>query len=135
MPKGEDWSDSDEDVLSEIETSVQLGLPDGPIHESNDIVDAVVSRIGGHPVRDILRRCDHVPALNTVPLPSSCIRLSLPKSRLLIARNAAVVSHRWSCWYRCGVRWKGVPMTECFTSGVALGAGARRSPAGVSMPR
>lgn len=63
MPIDEDWSDSDEEVLSDAETSVQLGLPDGPI-ESSDMFDAAVSRIGGHPVRDIFRRRDVVPVLN-----------------------------------------------------------------------
>ncbi|KAJ7601089.1 programmed cell death protein 2 [Mycena floridula] len=45
----EDWSDSDEEVLSEIETSVLLGVPDGPIDKETDVSDAAVSRIGGHP--------------------------------------------------------------------------------------
>jgi hypothetical protein len=44
-----DWSDSDDDVLSEVETSVLLGVPDGAI-DTADINDAAVSRIGGHPV-------------------------------------------------------------------------------------
>ncbi|TCD68407.1 hypothetical protein EIP91_010808 [Steccherinum ochraceum] len=49
MPAEDDWSDSDEEVLSDAETSVQLGLPDGHLESSNDILDAAVSRIGGHP--------------------------------------------------------------------------------------
>lgn len=57
MAPEDDWSDSDEDVLSDTETSVQLGVPDGPIESSSDILDAAVSRIGGHPVRDIFRPC------------------------------------------------------------------------------
>lgn len=48
-PKDDDeWSDSDDDVLSEMETSVLLGVPDGVI-DGVDINDAAVSRIGGHP--------------------------------------------------------------------------------------
>lgn len=47
----EDWSDSDEDAGSEVETSVLLGVPDGPIEAESDLTDAAVSRIGGHPVR------------------------------------------------------------------------------------
>ena len=43
-----DWSD---DEQSEIETSVLLGYPDGVISKQEDIDDAAVSRIGGHPVR------------------------------------------------------------------------------------
>lgn len=50
----DDWSDSDDEVLSEVETSVLLGIPDGPISVLADVVDAAVSRIGGHPVRYIL---------------------------------------------------------------------------------
>ncbi|KAJ7224488.1 programmed cell death protein 2 [Mycena pura] len=45
----EDWSDSDEEVLSEVETSVFLGTPDGPITAVCDLTDAAVSRIGGFP--------------------------------------------------------------------------------------
>ncbi|KAH8093728.1 programmed cell death protein 2 [Cristinia sonorae] len=45
----DDWSDSDDDLLSDTETSVQLGLPDGHIESDSDIFDAAVSRIGGHP--------------------------------------------------------------------------------------
>jgi pre-rRNA-processing protein TSR4 len=53
-PKNDDqWSDSDDDVVSEVETSVLLGIPDGAI-DAADINDAAVSRIGGHPVRYIL---------------------------------------------------------------------------------
>ncbi|KAI0272649.1 programmed cell death protein 2 [Gloeopeniophorella convolvens] len=45
----EDWSDSDDDNVSEVETSVLLGVPDGAIESSPDLKDAAVSRIGGHP--------------------------------------------------------------------------------------
>lgn len=47
----EDWSDSDESI-SEVETSVLLGVPDGIVEEDNDLKDAAVSRIGGYPVRE-----------------------------------------------------------------------------------
>jgi len=47
------WSDSDDEVLSDLETSVLLGVPDGFIETIADINDAAVSRIGGHPVRSI----------------------------------------------------------------------------------
>ena len=46
----DDWSDSDDEDLSDIETNVQLGLPDGPLESPEDLLDARVSRIGGHPV-------------------------------------------------------------------------------------
>lgn len=49
----DDWSDSDDDAMSEVETSVLLGVPDGSIDDTADIQDAAVSRIGGLPVRDI----------------------------------------------------------------------------------
>ena len=47
----EDWSDSDEEPPVGVETSVLLGIPDGPVTSPEDIRDAAVSRIGGHPVR------------------------------------------------------------------------------------
>ena len=48
-----EWSDSDEeyDPSGDIETSVQLGIPDGSITAEEDLKDPRVSRIGGHPVR------------------------------------------------------------------------------------
>ena len=55
MPSvNDDWSDSDDEVQSEVETSVLLGVPDGLV-ESSDIKDAAVSRIGGYPVGHFLR--------------------------------------------------------------------------------
>ncbi|KAJ7623431.1 programmed cell death protein 2 [Roridomyces roridus] len=45
----DDWSDEDEDALSEVETSVLLGTPDGTITAASDLADAAVSRIGGLP--------------------------------------------------------------------------------------
>ncbi|KAF8998586.1 programmed cell death protein 2 [Cyathus striatus] len=48
-PVDDDWSDSDDELLSEVETSVLLGVPDGPIESSDDLYDAAVSRIGGLP--------------------------------------------------------------------------------------
>lgn len=48
----DEWSDSDDEYGSsgDIETNVQLGLPDGPITAEEDLKDPRVSRIGGHPV-------------------------------------------------------------------------------------
>ncbi|KAF5383784.1 hypothetical protein D9615_003710 [Tricholomella constricta] len=48
-PRDDDWSDSDDEVLSEVDTSVLLGVPDGVVQSITDITDAAVSRIGGHP--------------------------------------------------------------------------------------
>jgi len=48
----DEWSDSDEeyDSSGDVETNVQLGIPDGPIATEQDLKDPRVSRIGGHPV-------------------------------------------------------------------------------------
>ncbi|KAI9511530.1 programmed cell death protein 2 [Russula earlei] len=46
----QDWSDEDEDNnITQIETSVFLGIPDGPVESASDLNDAAVSRIGGLP--------------------------------------------------------------------------------------
>ncbi|KAI5995699.1 programmed cell death protein 2 [Pisolithus albus] len=45
----EDWSDSDDEALSSVETDVLLGVPDGRVESDNDLRDAAVSRIGGLP--------------------------------------------------------------------------------------
>jgi len=46
----QDWSDEDEDGdVARIETSVHLGIPDGPVDSASDLKDAAVSRIGGQP--------------------------------------------------------------------------------------
>lgn len=50
-PQEDDWSDSDQEELSDVETSVLLGVPDGSIDIETDLIDAAVSRIGGLPVR------------------------------------------------------------------------------------
>lgn len=47
----DDLSDSDEEVMPELETSVWLGFPDEAIEDVAETKDAAVSRIGGHPVR------------------------------------------------------------------------------------
>lgn len=52
MPhRDDDWSDSDDEDLAQVETSVLLGVPDGVVETITDISDAAVSRVGGHPVR------------------------------------------------------------------------------------
>ena len=53
----DDWSESDEDDLPDLETSVLLGIPDGAIVKPEDIDDAAVSRLGGYPVRVHTPRC------------------------------------------------------------------------------
>jgi len=43
------WSDEDDDDATQIETSIHLGVPDGPVESASDLNDAAVSRIGGLP--------------------------------------------------------------------------------------
>ena len=45
------WSDSDDELEADVETSVDLGVPDGPVDDPAVLLDPTVSRIGGHPVR------------------------------------------------------------------------------------
>ncbi|KAF8159766.1 programmed cell death protein 2 [Crassisporium funariophilum] len=45
----DDWSDSDDEGIGEVETSVLLGVPDGLVDVDTDVLDAAVSRIGGFP--------------------------------------------------------------------------------------
>lgn len=45
------WSDDDDDLGPDLLTAVQLGIPDGSIHDTADLSDPSVSRLGGHPVR------------------------------------------------------------------------------------
>jgi pre-rRNA-processing protein TSR4 len=47
----DDWSDSDDEIGTGMETDVLLGVPDGRMETESDIKDAAVSRIGGLPVR------------------------------------------------------------------------------------
>lgn len=69
----DDWSDEDEDEVSDVETSVQLGIPDGPLDSAADRVDAAVSRIGGLPVRYILFPI-HVPSSSLNAILSTFLR-------------------------------------------------------------
>ncbi|KAJ6504843.1 programmed cell death protein 2 [Mycena vitilis] len=71
----EDWSDSDEEVVAEVETSVLLGTPDGTITAATDLADAAVSRIGGHPA--------FLPA-NEPPFSSSCCETCSKPMELLV---------------------------------------------------
>ncbi|KAI0349665.1 hypothetical protein OH77DRAFT_1431882 [Trametes cingulata] len=43
------WSDSDDELDADLETAVDLGVPDGPVDDPAALLDATVSRIGGHP--------------------------------------------------------------------------------------
>ncbi|KAJ2975844.1 hypothetical protein NUW54_g11665 [Trametes sanguinea] len=68
------WSDSDDELEADVETSVDLGVPDGPVDDPAVLLDPTVSRIGGHPVR--------------CPFASSC------SFRILIFEFHRVFSHR-----------------------------------------
>ena len=73
----EEWSDSDDEEIamgSDAETSVQLGIPDGPLDSASDILDAAVSRIGGHPVRYIPRLCVRCRSLISNTILRACHR-------------------------------------------------------------
>ena len=50
MAPRDDWDSDDEDT-GDVETDVLLGVPDGSISSTADLVDPAVSRIGGSPVR------------------------------------------------------------------------------------
>ncbi|KAJ7460580.1 programmed cell death protein 2 [Mycena latifolia] len=71
----DDWSDSDEEAVSEVETSVLLGTPDGAITATADLADAAVSRIGGHPA--------FLPS-NEPPFSSSCCKTCSRPMELLV---------------------------------------------------
>ena len=70
------WSDSDDEMEADVETAVQLGIPDGPLLSSADILDPAVSRIGGHPVRcpfaSLCTSCIDIP-IHPCRLPSTGI--------------------------------------------------------------
>lgn len=73
MPNADDdWSDSDDDIGSDVETSVLLGVSDGAIEAPGDILDAAVSRLGGHPVRCL---CIHVLLYIQIDLLHALVRL------------------------------------------------------------
>ncbi|KAJ6591843.1 programmed cell death protein 2 [Mycena vulgaris] len=71
----DDWSDSDEEAVSEVETSVLLGTPDGAITTAADLADAAVSRVGGHPA--------FLPS-NEPPFESSCCKICSRPMELLV---------------------------------------------------
>ncbi|SRR6266550_3715152 len=109
-----DWSDSDDEGPSGIETSVLLGVPDGPIDVPSDLSDVAVSRIGGHPVRYVLMRvCISINFQTRL----SCHLLNLP-SQCPIAKY---VITPWNSLFRCGAPLRIVQWTERCMSGAVLG--------------
>ncbi|KAI6023748.1 programmed cell death protein 2 [Pisolithus microcarpus] len=89
----EDWSDSDDEALSGVETDVLLGVPDGRVESDKDLRDAAVSRIGGLPVRVCSCPCTNMPSIHLYfallpsrepPFPSSqCKNCSSPMELLV----------------------------------------------------
>jgi hypothetical protein len=123
-PREDDWSDSDDEALSDVETSVLLGVPDGLV-EATDANDAAVSRIGGHPVRFISHMYYHTEYLDLYP------RLfSLRVNPLSLRPNAKYVQTRPSSWSKCGAHSRTAPWTVLSTSSVAQGGRVRESKAG-----
>jgi pre-rRNA-processing protein TSR4 len=129
----QDWSDEDEGDVTQIETSVLLGVPDGPVESASDLKDVAVSRIGGLPVRPIpIQTCtsillsiydSHSQALLSpkVPFHSSCCQHCKNPMELLVQLWAPFEDspydravYVWGC-ARSGCQKKGgryVPYTE-----------------------
>jgi len=97
----DEWSDSDEEYGSsgDIETNVQLGIPDGSITVEEDLKDPRVSRIGGHPVRFV--HSSSYEFFSSLYI----IRFSLcPLPPMYPFRNAKIVQTPCSSSPRSGVR-------------------------------
>ena len=105
----DEWSDSDEeyDSSGDVETSVQLGIPDGSITADEDLKDPRVSRIGGHPVRFVYSLSYGF--LHSL-CPASVFRFSLyPLPPMYPFHNAKIARTPCNSSPRSGVRSKIVP--------------------------
>ena len=122
----DEWSDSDEeyDPSGDVETNIQLGIPDGSITAEEDLKDPRVSRIGGHPVRLV-----HSPSYR---FPNSLyfvldIRFSLyPLPPMYPFRNAKIVRTPCNSSPRSGVQSKVVLWTARCISGLVPTESARK---------
>src|SRR5882757_7202840 len=124
----QDWSDEDEDDATQIETSVLLGVPDGPVESASDLKDAAVSRIGGLPVRPIpIQACISILLRIYDATPRLC---SPPKSRLSRA-IVSTVRIPWNSWCNCGHPLKIALTTGPCMCGAAQEAAARGRAAGM----
>jgi len=92
----DDWSDSDDEIGTGMETDVLLGVPDGRMETESDIKDAAVSVSAV-----FLRFCLH-----------GNLHFRLPS-----ARSARIL---WSSSCRCGVRSKTALWTVHCMSGAVL---------------
>jgi len=98
----DDWSDSDDEIESGVETQVLLGVPDGPIDTPADLRDAAVSRIGGLPVRVIsLSACTFIPNTEFTLCPRC---FCLQSHRRLLLPNARTARSLWNCSSKYGAR-------------------------------
>ena len=52
MSSSDEYSDSDDELETGVQTTVQLGLPDGPMDNDTYLRNPTYSRFGGQPVRD-----------------------------------------------------------------------------------
>lgn len=124
-PRDDDWSDSDDEELPDVETSVLLGIPDGPIEKQEDIDDAAVSRLGGYPVRVIsyLRYMYSYTHCNRSFIPfffyGHCRLCYQDMNRHCQVRSAKIVHHRWNFWSSYGAPLKIAPWIVPCTFGDA----------------
>lgn len=118
----DDWSDSDDEVLSEVETPVLLGVPDGVVQVITDITDAAVSRVGGHPVRFTPMyyhtELSHLYSSRTRPF-------FLRVNPLYLRPNAKFVQTHPSSSFKCGVRSRTAQWIVPYIFGAARGLHAR----------
>jgi len=149
MSAHDNWSNSDsenESALTDVETAVELGIPNGEITSTEDLGDPMVSRIGGIPVRLQVSFAFECPVLNLlislflmhIPISTNscsfrtlCVSHSFPNLHLhSIPRIAKFACRLRSCWSNCGVLYRIALMIGCYTCGAAHGEDARRRTAG-----
>lgn len=127
----DEWSDSDEehDSSGDVETSVQLGIPDGSITADEDLKDPRVSRIGGHPVRFVRSpSCGFLCSLSFVLV----LRSSLyPLPQIYPFRNAKIVRTPCNSSPRSGVQSKTVLWIARCIYGLVPTESARRKMEGM----
>ena len=99
-----DWSDSDDEAISGVETDVLLGVFDGSVDNEHDLRDVAVSRIGGHPVRV----CP--PAYMNIRSIQRCFVLSrhfcLQRNHRFLLHTATIVQIQWNSLFRYGAHLK-----------------------------
>jgi len=126
----DEWSDSDDeyDPSGDVETNVQLGIPDGSITAEEDLKDPRVSRIGGHPVRFVHSPSYGFPDGSYL---ASVLRFSLyPLPPMYPFRNAKIVRIPCNSSPRSGAQSKVVLWTARCTSGLVPTESARKGTEG-----